>query len=117
MTRYERCDYDRNYERQRHDHEFMDSVKLAELRDDPHNHRFAGVSGQAIVVGDSHYHEIETRTDFYEDHFHEICVKSGPAIWVSEDKHVHYVCGKTSFEEGHKHEFAFATLIEDPIGD
>ena len=37
-----------NYETQKHVHEFVGSVRLAELNsDDVHNHRFAGVSGQA----------------------------------------------------------------------
>jgi hypothetical protein len=100
-----------------HVHEFLGSTKLAELKEDPHNHRFAGVSGEVIPVGNSHVHNIFTRTDFYEDHFHEICVRSGPAICVGDGKHVHFVCGVTTRVDDHVHEFVFATLIEDPIGE
>lgn len=100
-----------------HVHEFLGSTKLAELQEDPHNHRFAGVSGVAIKKGDSHVHKIETNTDFYEDHHHEICEQSGPAIRVCEGRHVHFVMGTTSEADEHVHEFIFATLIENPIGD
>lgn len=101
-----------------HVHEFLGSTKLAELEEDPHNHRFAGVSGQVICVGNNHHiHDIVTRTDFYEDHFHEIRVRSGIDICVGDGKHVHFVCGTTEEAEGHTHDFVFATLIENPIGD
>ncbi|GAA0069615.1 YmaF family protein [Clostridium sardiniense] len=100
---------------QRHVHEFLGSVRLAELgSDDVHNHRFAGVSGQAIRKGDSHVHKICTRTDFF-DHFHFIEVCTGPAIPVGDGRHVHFVYGVTSCNDGHRHEFIFATLIEAPI--
>lgn len=83
----------------------------------PHNHRFAGVSGEAIFIGNNqHVHEIQTRTDFYEDHFHLICVRTGPAVRVN-DRHVHFTTGMTTEVENHEHEFMFATLIEDPIGE
>jgi len=100
-----------------HVHEFLGSTKLAELEEDPHNHRFAGVSFQVIPMGNSHVHDIFTRTDFYEDHFHEICVRTGCAICVGDDKHVHFVNGTTEEAEDHTHDFVFATLIDDPIGD
>ncbi|MCC5416794.1 YmaF family protein [Clostridium botulinum] len=96
-------------ERQTHVHEFLGSTRLAEIQTEPHNHRFAGVSGQAIRSGNSHVHRITTNTDFF-DHFHMINVLSGPAIPV-----VHFVSGVTSFNDGHRHEFIFATLIEAPI--
>ncbi|CUH94699.1 hypothetical protein P22_0765 [Propionispora sp. 2/2-37] len=104
-------------EQQTHVHEFLGSTRLAELEEDPHNHRFAGVSDEVIPIGNcQHIHEIRTKTDFYEDHFHEICVRSGPAVFVDEDRHVHFVCGTTTEVEDHEHDFIFATLIEDPIG-
>jgi len=103
---------------QRHVHEFEGSVRLAELNEDPHNHRFAGVSGQAIPLkGGNHIHEICTKTDFYEEHFHLIDVKSGPGIPVGGGRHVHFVSAMTNVEDGHDHEFIVATLIENPIGD
>ncbi|TWH47810.1 YmaF family protein [Sporomusa sp. KB1] len=100
-----------------HVHEFLGSTKLAELEEDPHNHRFAGVSDEVIEMGNTHVHDIFTRTDFYEDHFHEICVRTGPAICVGDGKHVHFVCGTTTEAEDHVHDFVFATLIQDPIGE
>jgi hypothetical protein len=102
--------------RQTHVHEFLGSTRLAELNEDPHNHRFAGVSDEAIPMGCSHVHNIFTNTDFFEDHFHEICIQSGPAICVSDEKHVHFVWGITTEEDEHVHKFVFATLIENPIG-
>ncbi len=114
-------DYSPNHcphKQQTHVHEFLGSVKIAEANIDPHNHRFAGVSGEAIPIGNNnHVHDIKTRTDFYEDHFHEIIVRSQPAICVGNDRHVHFVCGTTTEVDDHVHDFIFATLIEDPIGD
>lgn len=101
---------------QRHVHEFTDNVKIAE-RDDPHNHHFSGISGEAIHCGRSHVHKIWARTDFYEDHFHLIDETTGPAVDVGGGKHVHFLSGTTNKEEGHRHNFTMATLIEDPIGD
>ena len=64
-------------EEQRHVHEFEESVKLAEEDEDRHNHRTAGVTGEAIWVGGGrHVHRVNTRTDFL-DHFHEIHVTTG----------------------------------------
>ncbi len=106
-----------NCKKQSHTHEYLGSVKIAE-KEDPHNHRFAGVTGEAIPLPNgSHYHEFENKTDFYEDHFHLMCTKTGPAIPVGNDRHVHCVKGTTSLEDNHRHDFQFATLIEDPIGD
>lgn len=100
--------------KQTHVHEFTGSTRLAELEEDPHNHRFAGVSGQAIPYGKSHIHLIKARTDFF-DHFHEIFAESGPAIDVGEGRHVHFVKAVTTVDDGHRHELIFATLIEAPI--
>ncbi|MDF2502130.1 MAG: YmaF [Anaerosporomusa subterranea] len=109
------CDHSTNLT---HVHEFLGSTKLAELEEDPHNHRFAGVSGQVISIGNNHHvHDIITRTDFYEDHFHEICVRSEQETNVGDGKHVHFVHRMTEEAENHKHEFLVATLIQDPIGD
>lgn len=100
-----------------HVHEFLGSTKLAELEKEPHNHRFAGVSGEPIRKGNSHVHKIITNTDFYENHHHEICIQTGPAIIVCEGRHVHFARGMTSENDEHCHDFLFATLIENPIGD
>jgi hypothetical protein len=100
-----------------HTHEVLGSVKIAEATTDPHNHRFAAISSQAIPCGvNDHYHEVRTRTDFYEDHFHEICVRTGGMIWVG-DRHVHFLMGKTTVVDGHQHDFRGGTMIDDPIGD
>jgi len=102
---------------QTHVHEFEGSVKIAEASTDPHNHRFAGVSSEVIPQGNSHVHEILTNTDFYENHHHEVGIRTGLAIFVSDDRHVHFATGTTTVADGHFHEFQFATLIQDPIGE
>lgn len=99
-----------------HVHEVLGSVEIAEAQTDPHNHRFATVSGQVIPLGGSHVHEVKFRTDFYEDHFHEFKGRTGLAIQVG-DRHVHFLESVTEEAEGHVHEFRVATLINDPIGD
>lgn len=108
-----------NCEIQKHVHEFVGSVKLAELgSDDVHNHRFAGVSEEAIAWKGSHIHRIKTKTDFFNDHYHEIDVFTGPAIPVGNGKrHVHFVYACTKERDGHEHVFIVATLIENPIGE
>lgn len=104
-------------EQQRHVHEVHGSVKIAEPLEDPHNHRFATVSGEAIPVGcDDHVHKVNFRTDFYEDHFHEFQGKTCGAIKVG-DRHVHFLESVTTEVDGHEHEFRLSTFIEDPIGD
>jgi len=103
---------------QKHVHEYVGSVKLAELNsDDVHNHRFAGVTGEAVPCKGSHIHRILTRTDFFNDHFHIIDVFTGPAIPVGNGRHVHFVYACTKERDGHKHMFRIATLIENPIGE
>ena len=99
-----------------HDHEFLGSTRLAELGDpDAHNHRFAGVSGPAIIVKDGHVHKVKSRTDFF-DHFHKFEAISGLAIPVGNDgKHVHFVEAITNDVDDHFHELIFATLINAPI--
>lgn len=101
---------------QRHVHEVLGSVEIAEAEVDPHNHRFATVSGEAILCGESHFHVVEFRTDFYENHFHEFCGKTGLAIEVG-DRHVHFLESVTEVSDDHDHEFRVGTLIENPIGE
>lgn len=98
---------------EQHVHEFLGSTKIAEKKKDPHNHRFAGVSGPAIPYFDSHVHKICTLTD-NTDHFHRIELYTGPAIPVGYNRHVHPVCGVTTCNDGHIHHFVFSTLIERP---
>ncbi|MBW9158502.1 YmaF family protein [Clostridium tagluense] len=105
------CDCEK---KQLHDHEFEGSTRLAELEDDPHNHRFAGVSSPAIPVRGGHVHKVKGRTDFF-DHFHEFEATSGLQIPVGDGKHVHFVEAKTSVNDDHFHELIFATLIDAPI--
>ena len=104
-----------NHCEQRHVHEIQGSVMIAEAGEDPHNHRFATVSGEAIGNGINHYHEVKFRTDFYEDHFHEFCGVTSAAIIVG-DRHVHFLESVTTENDGHTHNFRFATLIDNPIG-
>ena len=75
--RREHCDRDRehwgsnwNSEEQEHTHEYEGSVKIAEREEDPHNHRFAGVTGEAIFNPDgTHFHKLFNRTDFTKNIF------------------------------------------------
>jgi hypothetical protein len=102
---------------QTHVHEVQGSVEIAEATTDPHNHRFATVSGPAIPLGpNDHVHEVFFRTDFYEDHDHEFCGRTLGAIRVG-DRHVHFLKSKTEVSDGHYHEFRLGTMIDDPIGD
>ena len=101
--------------RQRHVHEIQGSVQIVEPQDDPHNHRFATVSGEAIPWDRSHFHKVTFRTDFYENHFHEFCGNTSLAIPVG-DRHVHFLESVTTVNDGHQHRFRFGTLINDPIG-
>lgn len=111
------CNNYQNYcHEQTHVHEFLLSTRLAEITEEPHNHRSAGVTGEAIKTCDSHVHRISVNTDFFDDHFHQIIVTTGPAIRVGQNRHVHFVFGTTTEVDGHVHQFIFATLIENPIG-
>ncbi len=61
---YENCnrtnsDRDDYKERQTHVHEFTGSTEFAEEGRDRHNHRFAGVTGEAIRYGKSHVYKIK----------------------------------------------------------
>ncbi|HZK24808.1 MAG TPA: YmaF family protein [Oscillospiraceae bacterium] len=103
--------------RQRHVHEMIGSVELAEYEEDPHGHRFATVTDEAILTkpGD-HIHKVKFRTDFYEDHYHEFHGKTSGAIAVG-DRHIHYLESVTTVDDGHKHHFRVAALIENPTGE
>ena len=105
--------------KQRHNHEVLGSVRIVEENGECHNHRFAGMTGEAIPTPDhsSHFHILKTTTDFYEDHFHDIKIRLGRAIPVGEGKHVHFAYAFTECADGHRHPFVVATLIEDPIGE
>ena len=103
---------------QQHVHEVLGSVEIAEKQCDPHNHRFATVSEEAIESDNgNHVHKIKFRTDFYEDHFHEFEGLSGEAIPVGDNRHVHFIQAHTRVSDGHRHNFKAAFLINDPIGD
>ena len=101
---------------QTHVHEYLGSTRIAEEEEEPHNHRFAGVTSEAIPRGNSHVHQLLGNSDFFEDHLHEVGATTGPAIPVGGGRHVHFVSGTTTLDDGHVHDFIFATLIENPIG-
>lgn len=103
-------------EEQRHVHELQGSVMIAEEEEDPHNHRFCTVTGEAIPFEKDHVHEVTFRTDFFDDHFHEFRGKTGCSIPVGNNRHVHFIESVTSLNDGHRHAFEAATLIENPIG-
>ncbi len=65
-SNYSRNDEKGCWEEQRHVHEFESSVKFAEEDEDRHNHRTAGVTGEAILVGGGrHVHRVHVNTDFF----------------------------------------------------
>lgn len=106
---------------QAHVHEFSGSTELTEEGVARHNHRFAGISGEAIYVPGSHVHRLAARTDYF-DHYHEFHVISGPATFLldsevkkSDRKHVHFAEGATGYADSHIHSFEFATLVEAPL--
>lgn len=104
-----------NYRKKKHVHEIVGSTAVVQECDDCHNHRFCTVSDEAIQYGNSHVHEVKFRTDFSDEHFHEFCGKTSPAISVGNGKHVHFIKELTERENGHKHQFQAATLIDNPI--
>jgi len=108
-------DHDSKKRTQTHVHEYLGSTKI-DASVVPHNHRFAGVTGEAIPEGNSHVHQLFGNTDFFVGHLHELGAKTGPAIPVGKGRHIHFAYGKTTKDAGHIHEFIFATLIEDPSG-
>ena len=98
---------------QAHVHEVLGSVQLGELQD-PHSHRFATVTGEAIPYdGADHYHEVIFKTDFFKDHYHEFHGITTTSIPIG-NTHVHYMEASTTFNDGHEHGFRVATLIDDP---
>lgn len=99
---------------QTHDHEFEASTKLAEENGDRHNHRFAGVTSQVIMMGNSHVHGLFVNTDFL-DHHHEVAAITGLPVDVGGGKHVHFAQSVTTMDDDHCHEFQFATLILSPL--
>ncbi len=103
--------------KQAHVHEIQGSVEIAERDEDPHNHRFATVSGPAIpVCEDDHIHKVQFRTDYYEDHYHEFCGKTGGAIRVG-DRHVHFLESATTKNDCHRHLFRLSTFMQDLIDE
>lgn len=108
--------YQCNYEKQKHVHELTGSTRIFHECQECHNHRFSGVSGEAMYTRDKcdHYHEVKLRTDFADGHYHEFCGKSSGAIDVGNGKHVHFIKAFTQEADGHKHKFQVATLIDSP---
>lgn len=102
-------------QREQHVHEILGSSLIAERCEDPHNHRFATVSGEAVPYMGSHVHNVKFRTDSYDGHYHEFCGTSSPAIWVGDGRHIHFAKANTTSSDGHVHTFRVATLIDNPI--
>lgn len=99
-------------DRQTHTHEFLGSTDFTGAGDLRHNHRFAGVTGEAIHIGrNQHIHEYRSNTSFVEEHYHVIKGKTGPDIELPDGNHIHYEDTLTTFDDGHKHDVEFATLI------
>lgn len=98
---------------QTHVHEVQGSTMLFE--EIPHNHRFSGVTGEVIPVGDDHIHVFQANTDFTLLHLHEVGGTTGLSIPVGNGRHVHAMSGITTLNRGHVHQFVLATLIDDPL--
>lgn len=101
-------------EDQSHVHEFLGSTLLPLQQVLPHNHRFAGVTGEIILVPGGHIHAFFTSADFF-GHLHDVAGITDLQIPVDGGKHVHYALATTSFNAGHDHDFQFATLIDEPL--
>lgn len=102
-------------QRNSHVHEVVGSVKIEGECLRAHNHRFAGVTGKEIWIGNGqHIHEICFRTDSFDGHNHEFMGRFCPAIETKEG-HTHFLEGVTSKNSGHRHCFKVLALIEDPI--
>jgi hypothetical protein len=100
---------------QKHVHELLGSVKIADP-EDPHGHRFCAVTGEAISYDNhEHIHEVTFRTDYHENHYHEFRGKTGYSIPIG-NRHVHYIESVTSVDDGHWHTFEAATLINNATG-
>lgn len=104
---------DNSNQQQAHVHEILGSVQLSEMQDDPHSHRFATVTGEAISYGMDHYHEVLFTTDFFKDHYHKFHGITTTSIPIG-NTHVHYLESSTTINDGHTHEFKVVTLIDDP---
>ena len=100
---------------EQHVHEILGSTFIAERCEDPHNHRFATVSGEAVPHKGSHVHNVKFRTDTYDGHQHEFCGQTSVAIPIDDHRHVHFLKSTTAPADRHTHEFRFATLIDNPI--
>lgn len=104
---------------QTHTHEFLASTELALQGDLRHNHRFAGVTGEAIPAGKNHIHRLRVNTTFNIGHFHQVILETGPGVTVNphappeERVHIHFVEGETTVNGPvlHDHDVNFATLI------
>jgi len=105
MIKASKCD-------QTHVHEFSGSTDFAGSGSRRHNHRFAGVTGEAIPTGDGkHIHEYRSNTDFTIAHYHMIKGRTGPNIDLPDGNHIHFEDTVTSFDAGHRHDVEFATMI------
>lgn len=76
---------------QKHVHEVLGSVKIYDEKGECHNHRFAGMTGEAVSVrsGKSHIHYVYAKTEISDGHRHEFQVATlieDPIGEIEEDK-------------------------------
>ena len=77
--------------RQKHVHEVLGSVKIYDEKGECHNHRFAGMTGEAVSVrnGKSHIHYVYAKNEISDGHRHEFQVATlieDPIGEIEEDK-------------------------------
>ena len=77
--------------RQKHVHEVLGSVKIYDEKGECHNHRFTGMTGEAVSVrnGKSHIHYVYAKTEISDGHRHEFQVATlieDPIGEIEEDK-------------------------------
>jgi hypothetical protein len=101
--------YSGDYKATDHNHAFLTIADVAR----EHQHGIVGTTGPAIYHADSHFHRICVKTTYDPKggttHWHEVDIKTGPALELRNGEHTHAYCGQTSVELGHCHTFSSVT--------
>lgn len=97
--------------KQSHTHEFLGNAMISLAKRDPHNHRLAGISSEAIPAPGGHIHEIVGNTSFDDNHLHRFSLTSSLQIPVGDNRHIHLIKGVSTADDGHSHNVEISTLI------